>query len=48
MEAMLSGKGMREAMAALVESGEKKNQVYAASLKLKEAANKLLKTDNAG
>lgn len=41
MEALLAGMDMREAMAALVEAGEKKNQVYAASLKLKEAAKQI-------
>ncbi|MGI6687468.1 MAG: 16S rRNA (cytidine(1402)-2'-O)-methyltransferase [Christensenellales bacterium] len=41
MEEMLSGRDIWAAMAALVESGEKKNQVYAASLRLKEAARQL-------
>ena len=41
MEELLSGKSLRDAMAALVQRGEKKNQVYAASLRLKDAAGKI-------
>ncbi len=36
VEEMQKGQSLREAMAALVDQGEKKNQVYAASLRLKE------------
>ncbi len=35
-DALLSGASMRDAVAALVEQGEKKNAVYAASLRVKE------------
>lgn len=41
MEEVLAGKSLREAMGALIAGGEKKNQVYAASLRLKDAAKRL-------
>ena len=41
LEEVLAGRGLREAMAALIKAGEKKNRVYAASLALKKALSSL-------
>lgn len=45
MEALLQGDSLRDAMDSLVQAGERKNQVYAASLRLRQVAEKLLVKD---